>query len=413
MELSKNIPTEKQLLKSTITNILYWPKRIDWVNVIFLIVLPAWAAYQALYTPLRINTLLLSVFFYSFTGISVTAGYHRLWSHSSYSASWPLRLTFALGGAAAFQHSIRWWATKHRAHHRFTDTSKDPYAAHLGFWHAHMGWLVFKQDQKIIGRVNVYDLDQDRIVMWQHKYLLPLQLLLGYALPISIAHYCWNDIRGGLIYASILRIFLAHQATFFVNSLAHYIGDKPFDDRHTPCDSLITALFTFGEGYHNFHHTFPNDFRNAIEWWQYDPCKWLIAGWKSAGLVWDLKSFQYGEIEKRRVQQARKMLDKRAGVLDWGVPIETLPVIEWSEFLRLAKEEGRSLVLIAGVVHDVEKFQDEHPGGKFFVKSAVGKDATAMFNGGVYSHSLTATNLLATMRVAVINGGGEVEALKE
>jgi stearoyl-CoA desaturase (delta-9 desaturase) len=210
--------------------------------------------------------------------------------------------------------------------------------------------------------------------MWQHKYLLPLQLLLGYMLPISIAHYCWNDIRGGLIYASILRIFLAHQANFFVNSLAHYIGDKPFDDRHTPCDSLITALFTFGEGYHNFHHTFPNDFRNAIEWWQYDPCKWLIAGWKSAGLAWDLKSFQYGEIEKRRVQQARKMLDKRAGVLDWGVPI----------------------------------------GGKFFVKSAVGKDATAMFNGGVYSHSLTATNLLATMRVAVINGGGgEVEALKE
>ncbi|KAG2168651.1 hypothetical protein JADG_008391 [Aureobasidium aubasidani] len=276
-----------------------------------------------------------------------------------------------------------------------------------------MGWLVFKQDQKIIGRVNVYDLDQDRTVMWQHKYLLPLQLLLGYILPISIAHYCWNDIRGGLIYASILRIFLAHQATFFVNSFAHYIGDKPFDDRHTPCDSLITALFTFGEGYHNFHHTFPNDFRNAIEWWQYDPCKWLIAGWKSAGLAWDLKSFQYGEIEKRRVQQARKMLDKRAGVLDWGVPIETLPVIEWSEFLRLAKEEGRPLVLIAGVVHDVEKFQDEHPGGKFFVKSAVGKDATAMFNGGVYSHSLTATNLLATMRVAVINGGGEVEVLKE
>lgn len=107
------------------------------------------------------------------------------------------------------------------------------------------------------------------------------------------------------------------------------------------------------------------------------------------------------------------MVDKRAGVLDWGVPIETLLVIEWSEFLRLAKEEGRPLVLIAGVVHDVEKFQDEHPGGRFFVKSAVGKDATAMFNGGVYSHSLTATNLLATMRVAVINGGGEVEALKE
>lgn len=160
MELSKNMPTETQLLKSKISEILYWPKRIDWINVIFLVALPVWAAYQALYTPLRLNTFLLSVFFYSFTGISVTAGYHRLWSHTSYLASWPLRLTFALGGAAAFQHSIRWWATKHRAHHRFTDTSKDPYAAHLGFWHAHMGWLIFKQDQKIIGRVNVYDLDQ-------------------------------------------------------------------------------------------------------------------------------------------------------------------------------------------------------------------------------------------------------------
>jgi stearoyl-CoA desaturase (Delta-9 desaturase) len=103
-------------------------------------------------------------------------------------------------------------------------------------------------------------------------------------------------------------------------------------------------------------------------------------------------------------------LDQQRAGLDWGIPLEQLPVMEWCEFMAGAKD-GKALIAIAGVVHDVTNFVKEHPGGKL-IASAIGKDATAMFNGGVYNHTNAAHNLLSTMRVAVIRGGGEVEIWK-
>jgi stearoyl-CoA desaturase (Delta-9 desaturase) len=173
---------------------------------------------------------------------------------------------------------------------------------------------------------------------------------------------------------------------------------------------------TLGEGYHNFHHEFPSDYRNAIEWYQYDPTKWMIWLWKKVGLAYDLKQFRQNEIEKGRVQQLQKKLDQKRARLDWGVPLDQLPIIEWDDFVARSRGdddvEKRALITIAGVVHDVTDFIRDHPGGKALISSAVGKDATAIFNGGVYLHSNAAHNLLSTMRVGVIRGGGEVEMWK-
>jgi len=216
---------------------------------------------------------------------------------------------------------------------------------------------------------------------------------------------------GGFIYGGILRIFFVQQATFCVNSLAHWLGDQPFDDRNSPRDHVLTALVTLGEGYHNFHHEFPSDYRNAIEWWQYDPTKWFIWTCKKLGLAYDLKEFRQNEIEKGRVQQLQKKLDQKRATLDWGTPLEQLPVISWDDFVAEAKN-GKALVSIAGVVHDVTDFIKDHPGGKALITSAIGKDATAIFNGGVYLHSNAAHNLLSTMRVGVLRGGCEVEIWK-
>jgi len=229
--------------------------------------------------------------------------------------------------------------------------------------------------------------------------------------PSCVAGLFWNDWVGGLVYAGILRVFFVQQATFCVNSLAHWLGDQPFDDRNSPRDHIFTALVTLGEGYHNFHHEFPSDFRNAIEWWQYDPTKWFIWTMKKVGLAYDLKQFRANEIEKGRVQQQQKKLDKKRAELDWGVPLEQLPVMEWDEYVEQA-ENGRSLIAVAGVVHDVTAFIKDHPGGRAMISSGIGKDATAMFNGGVYYHSNAAHNLLSTMRVGVIRGGMEVEIWK-
>lgn len=215
----------------------------------------------------------------------------------------------------------------------------------------------------------------------------------------------------GLVYAGILRIFFVQQATFCVNSLAHWLGDQPFDDRNSPRDHVITALVTLGEGYHNFHHEFPSDYRNAIEWWQYDPTKWFIWINKKIGLAYNLKQFRANEIEKGRVQQQQKKLDQQRHKLDWGVPLEQLPVMEWDDYIDQCKN-GRALISVAGVVHDVSGFVEDHPGGRAMINAGIGKDATAMFNGGVYLHSNAAHNLLSTMRVGVIRGGMEVEIWK-
>lgn len=136
---------------------------------------------------------------------------------------------------------------------------------------------------------------------------------------------------------------------------------------------------------------------------------WL---WKQLGLAYDLKQFRQNEIDKGRVQQLQKKLDQRRAKLDWGVPLDQLPALSWDEYVAAARRPGTALVAIAGVIHDVADFVADHPGGRSLIASAVGKDATAIFNGGVYEHSNAAHNLLSTMRVGVLRGGGEVEIWK-
>jgi len=221
---------------------------------------------------------------------------------------------------------------------------------------------------------------------------------------------CWGDWRGGYFYAAVCRLVFVHHATFCVNSLAHYLGDQPFDDNDSPRDHVVTAFVTMGEGYHNFHHAYPSDYRNAIKWWQYDPTKWLIIALFYLGLATGLKEFASNEIQKGMLQQQQKKLDQWRSKLDWGVPLDRLPVMEFEEFQEKAKT--RPLVLVAGVVHDVGAFINDHPGGVALISSGIGKDMTGAFNGGVYDHSNGAHNLLSTMRIGIIRGGMEVEAWK-
>lgn len=225
-------------------------------------------------------------------------------------------------------------------------------------------------------------------------------------------------------------------ATFCVNSLAHWLGDQPFDDRDSPRDHLVTALVTLGEGYHNFHHEFPVDYRNGIEWYQYDPTKHFIWLCSLVGLAYDLKTFRRNAIELGRWQQQKKKLDarklevdwdnqtdrawylaeaekldQRRSKLDWGTPIADLQEITWDDYVSRCNN-GECLIAIEGVVHDVKSFIAYHPGGRALINSGIGKDATGMFTGGVYEHNNAAHNLLRLMRVGRLVGGSEVEIWK-
>ncbi|KAK8167692.1 delta-9 fatty acid desaturas-like protein [Phyllosticta citrichinensis] len=403
-------PTKKHITDYPITweN---WYQHVNWLNVTFIGGVPLTGLLVALWTPLCLKTLVWSIIFYYWTGLGITAGYHRLWAHSSYKASLPLKIFLAAVGGGAVEGSIRWWSRDHRAHHRYTDTDKDPYSVRKGLLYSHLGWMVMKQNPKRIGRTDISDLNDDPVVVWQHRHYIKVVIFMSLIFPTLVSGLGWGDWWGGFIYAGILRTFFVQQATFCVNSLAHWLGDQPFDDRNSPRDHVITALVTLGEGYHNFHHEFPSDYRNAIEWFQYDPTKWCIWSWKQLGLAYDLKQFRANEIEKGRIQQAQKKLDQKRTKLDWGVPLDQLPVMEWDDYVDQTKN-GRGLIAVAGVVHDITDFIQDHPGGKAMIRSGLGKDATAMFNGGVYDHSNAAHNLLSTMRIGVIRGGCEVEIWK-
>ncbi|KAL6707366.1 stearoyl-CoA 9-desaturase [Coniothyrium glycines] len=392
-----------------------WHKKINWLNTTLVVLIPLLGIYLAWSTPLTLPTFLWSIVYYFATAFGITGGYHRLWSHRCYSARLPLRLVLAFTGAGAIQGSIRWWSANHRAHHRWTDTMKDPYSVMRGLVFSHIGWMVLNNDPKVKGRTDVSDLDNDPVVVFQHKHYGKCLLVAAWVFPTVVAGLGWGDWWGGLVYAGIMRACFVQQATFCVNSLAHWIGEQPFDDRRSPRDHVLTALVTMGEGYHNFHHEFPSDYRNAINWYQYDPTKWLI--WLMSRLpmfpqTYNLKTFRSNEIEKGRLQQQQKALDRKRSRLDWGVALSQLPVISWDDFVAQSSDDGVRLVAIAGVIHDVSAFISEHPGGKALINSAIGKDATAMFNGGVYEHSNAAHNLLSTMRVAILRGGQEVEVWK-
>jgi len=388
-----------------------WHQHVNWLNTFFIAIVPLMGLISTYWVRPHPYTIAFAVFYYVQCGLGITAGYHRLWAHSAYKATLPLKIYLAACGAGAVQGSIRWWSNGHRAHHRYTDTEKDPYSVRKGLIYSHMGWMIMKQNPKRKGRTDITDLNEDPVVVWQHRNFIKCVLTMAIIFPTLVCGLGWGDWMGGYIYAGILRVCFIQQATFCVNSLAHWLGDQPFDDRNSPRDHLITALVTLGEGYHNFHHEFPSDYRNAIEWYQYDPTKWHIAMWKFFGLAYDLKQFRANEIEKGRVQQLQKKLDQKRATLDWGTPLEQLPVVDWDDFVEQSKN-GKGLVAIAGVIHDVTDFIKEHPGGKALISSAIGKDATAIFNGGVYLHSNAAHNLLSTMRVGVLRGGCEVEIWK-
>ena len=153
-----------------------------------------------------------------------------------------------------------------------------------------------KQDPKRAGRTDISDLDADPVVVWQRRYYIPLVAITAWVFPSLVAALCWGDWLGGLVYAGVLRMFFVQQATFCVNSIAHYLGDQPFDDRHSPRDHFITALLTLGEGWHNFHHEFLSDWRNGIHWHQVGSSIILLSPDDFANLFCPVRSYQTGDL---------------------------------------------------------------------------------------------------------------------
>ena len=293
--------------------------RIEWVTSSFLILTGLTTLFVVpwfLWTHTSDPAIDWSVVWWSFaamycaTGLSITLGYHRLFSHLAFRAAWPVKFATLILGASAFENSALDWSHDHRLHHKHVDEHDDPYDISKGFFYAHIGWLLFKLKPKPPLDC-VKDLMSDPLVMWQHRWVQVIGVVVGLAMPFGAGY-----LLGGmpmawamLLIPGVLRITAVHHSTFCINSLCHTIGDRPYDSQHTPRDSWICALITFGEGYHNYHHTFQHDYRNGVKWWQFDPTKWSIWLLSKIGLASHLRTAPDARILVAEMTEMRRALE--------------------------------------------------------------------------------------------------------
>lgn len=275
------------------------------------------------------------------SGISITGGYHRLWSHNTYRAHPIVRLFFAFWGASAVQNSILIWSSGHRRHHRhIDDNDNDPYSIKRGFWFAHIGWMLRNYPSSELDFSNVKDLKRDPIVMLQHRYYVWWVLASAVAVPLFLG-YLNGDILGMALLGGVLRLVLSHHFTFFINSLAHMWGRQPYTDTNSAKDNGLLAFLTYGEGYHNFHHFFQTDYRNGVRWWQFDPTKWMINVFSWLGLASNLRrvpDFKIQEAQvKMQLERAQKQLtlsNSVSNIDEWRATLEQ----EYQEFYKTLNE---------------------------------------------------------------------------
>lgn len=291
-------------------------------HVLLLVLVPIYLINKTPGTGIIIATVALFII----TGLSVTAGYHRLYSHRSYKLNKFLEFFMIGAGSLAIVSSVLKWSHDHRLHHKYVDTDRDPYNIKEGFWHAHMLWIFYKKT-KPWSTKNVKDLLKNPLVVFQHKHYAFLIVTSNVIVTLFLAYIC-NDFFGAVVFTFLLRLFVTHHCMYFINSLAHFWGSKPYSTEHTPVNNWLIAFVTFGEGYHNYHHSFAYDYRNGVKWYQFDPTKMLIWTLSKFGLASELKRAEQYQIYqsqveidfKRVVETLKKMssqisIDKKTEIL--------------------------------------------------------------------------------------------------
>jgi stearoyl-CoA desaturase (Delta-9 desaturase) len=258
-----------------------------------------YAAWRAWGGALRWSDLVVLAIAYSLTGLGVTVGFHRLFTHRSFTATPALRFALGALGSAAIEGPLIEWVSNHRKHHHFSDEPGDPHSPHQhgpgvrgavrGLLHAHVGWIL-KGDAASTPERYAKDLLQDPVARFIDRTFL-LWLLAGLALPFALGAALTGTLAGALtalLWGGAVRIFLLHHATFSINSLCHFFGRRPFRTGDDSRNLAWLALPTFGEAWHNNHHAFPTSARHGQARWQLDPSWWVIVALERSGLARDV-----------------------------------------------------------------------------------------------------------------------------
>ncbi|KAI4900938.1 hypothetical protein NFI96_015565 [Prochilodus magdalenae] len=249
------------------------PVVMVWRNVVLMGLLHLGALYGLFLIPSASPlTLLWAVLCFVYSALGVTAGAHRLWSHRSYKASLPLRIFLAFANSMAFQNDIYEWARDHRVHHKYSETDADPHNAVRGFFFSHIGWLLVRKHPDVIekgSKLELSDLKADKVVMFQRKFYKLSVVLMCFVVPIMVPCWLWNEsLWVAYFIPALLRYTLVLNATWLVNSAAHMWGNRPYDANINPRENRFVTFSAIGEGFHNYHHTFPYDYSTSEFGWK-------------------------------------------------------------------------------------------------------------------------------------------------
>lgn len=239
--------------------------------------------FAAIWTGVTWQALAICITLYWLRIFAIGAGYHRYFSHRSYSTSRAFQFVLAFMSQTTTQKSVIWWASKHRHHHLYSDTGHDVHSPrHHGFIYSHLGWIFSrKHDEPDFAKVS--DLTRYPELMWLHKVeVLPAVLLAGLCYLVA----GWSGLVVGFLWSTVL----VYHATFCINSLAHVSGRKRYVTGDDSRNNWLLAVFTMGEGWHNNHHAYQSSVRQGFKWWEFDPTYYLLRALSWTGLVWDLKT---------------------------------------------------------------------------------------------------------------------------
>jgi stearoyl-CoA desaturase (delta-9 desaturase) len=238
------------------------------------------------------------------SGLGVTGGAHRLWSHKAYKAKMPVQVLLMLLQTMAGQNSIYTWCRDHRVHHKFSETDADPHNIKRGFFFAHMGWLCCRKHPEVREKgalIDMSDLEANPVVMFQHRHFWWLSTLFTVLLPTMLPVWLWNEhVWTSFIFSFMIRYLITLHGTWLVNSAAHYFGSRPYDKRIEARESPMVILYGLGEGFHNYHHTFPYDYSTSEFGRYFNITTAFIDMCASMGLVYDRRKIDKETILGRR-----------------------------------------------------------------------------------------------------------------
>uniref|UniRef100_A0A182MAQ2 Fatty acid desaturase domain-containing protein n=1 Tax=Anopheles culicifacies TaxID=139723 RepID=A0A182MAQ2_9DIPT len=264
----KEIGSATPILPSEIGTDFNFKREIVWKNVIGFLLLHicGWVGlHLAFWRYCDYRTTLYTLWLMYASGQGVTMGAHRLWSHRAFKAKLWLRIILLWMHTLAGQNCLYVWVRDHRQHHKFSDTDADPHNANRGFFFSHIGWLLSRKHPKVIEygkKIDMSDLEADPLIMFQKNHYKLLYTIFALFGPTAIPVYFWGENPWyALFVAFFFRTVLSLNGTWSVNSAAHMFGTRPYDKTMWPVENMFVSFVAVGEGWHNYHHAFPWDYR--------------------------------------------------------------------------------------------------------------------------------------------------------